>query len=155
MMKKASGCSVNRLRRWMTAIACLPLAMLTGCPQQQAGAPGRTAPQATAPVIAAPAPEPPVSAAEQAQADEAAARGRKVQQLIAQVEGAYSSGVNIYRAGRLEAARSDFDLAVDTMLTSGMDLKADPQLSDELERLLNSINSLEMAALKQIGRAHV
>jgi len=149
LMKKASGCSVNRLRRWMTAIACLPLAMLTGCPQQQAGAPGRTAPQATAPVIAAPAPEPPVSAAEQAQADEAAARARKVQQLIAQVEGAYSSGVNNYRAGRLEAARSDFDLAVETMLTSGIDLKADPQLSDEFEHLLNSINSLEMAALKQ------
>ncbi len=35
------------------------------------------------------------------------------------------------------------------MLTSGMDMKTDPQLSDEFEHLLNAINSLEMAALKQ------
>ena len=99
--------------------------------------------------IAAPAPEPPVSAAEQVQADQAAAKARKTQQLIGQAESAYNSGVNNYRGGRLEAARSDFDLAVDTLLTSGMDLKTDPQLSDEFEHLLNSINSLEMAALKQ------
>jgi len=133
----------------MAAVACLPLAMLTGCPQQQAGAPGRAAPQATAPAIAAPAPQAAISAAAQAQADETAAKARKTQRLISQVEGAYNSGVNNYRAGRLEAARADFDLAVDTMLTSGMDLKDDPQLSDEFEHLLNSINSLEMAALKQ------
>src|ERR1035441_10575353 len=127
-MKKASGCRANRLRRWMTAIACLPLAMLTGCPQQQAGAPGRTAPQATTPATAAPAPEPTVSAAAQAQAAEAAAKARKTQQLIGQVESAYNSGVNNYRGGRLEAARADFDLAVDTMLTSGVGLKTGSEL---------------------------
>ena len=70
-------------------------------------------------------------------------------QLISRVESEYHSGVDNYHAGHLEAARSDFDLAVDTMLTSGMDLKNDAQLSDEFEHLLNSINSLEMSALKQ------
>jgi membrane-bound lytic murein transglycosylase D len=35
------------------------------------------------------------------------------------------------------------------MLTSGLDLKNDPQLSDEFEHLLDSVNSLEIAALKQ------
>ena len=45
--------------------------------------------------------------------------------------------------------RVDFDSAVDLMLTSGMDLKADPQLSDEFDHLLSAVNSLEMAALKQ------
>ena len=35
------------------------------------------------------------------------------------------------------------------MLTSGMDLKTDPQLADEFDHLLNAVNSLEMAALKQ------
>jgi membrane-bound lytic murein transglycosylase D len=35
------------------------------------------------------------------------------------------------------------------MLTSGMDLKTDPQLSDEFDHLLNAINTLEMSALKQ------
>jgi len=42
-----------------------------------------------------------------------------------------------------------FDAAVDLMLTSGMDLKSDPQLSDEFEHLLDAVNSLEMAALRQ------
>jgi membrane-bound lytic murein transglycosylase D len=35
------------------------------------------------------------------------------------------------------------------MLTSGLDLKGDPQLSDEFEHLLDAVNSLEIAALKQ------
>ena len=35
------------------------------------------------------------------------------------------------------------------MLSSGMDLKNDPQLSDEFDQLLSAINSLEMVALKQ------
>jgi len=72
-----------------------------------------------------------------------------VQDLITRAEAAYNSGVQNYRGNRLEAARGDFDRAVDMMLTSGMDLKSDAQLSDEFDRLLNSINSLEMSALKQ------
>ena len=72
-----------------------------------------------------------------------------VQDLITRAEAAYNSGVQNYRGNRLEAARGDFDRAVDMMLTSGLDLKSDAQLSDEFDRLLNSINSLEMSALKQ------
>ena len=73
----------------------------------------------------------------------------RTQQLITRVEGSYNSGVANYRAGRLDAARLDFDFAVDTMLTSGQDLKAEGPAADEFDRLLNAINSLEMAALKQ------
>ncbi len=143
---------VGRLRTLAMVAACVPLVMLTGCPQQQqqAGAPGGISAKATAPTIPAPAQTAaPATAMTPAQTDAQAAKDRKQQQLIAQVEGAYRSGVNNYRAGRLEAARSDFDLAVDAMLTSGMDLKSDPQLSDEFDRVVNQINSLEMSALKQ------
>lgn len=141
---------VSRLRRWAVATACVPLVLLIGCPQQQPGAPHGVPAKATAPTITAPAePLSQAPAISQAQTDELAAKARKVQQLITQVEGAYRSGVDNYRGGRLEAARSDFDMAVDMMLTSGMDLKSDPQLSDELDHLLNSINTLEMSALKQ------
>jgi membrane-bound lytic murein transglycosylase D len=80
---------------------------------------------------------------------EAMAKTQREQQLIHRAEDAYQSGVNNYRAGRLEAARSDFDAAVDMMLTSGADLKGDPQISDEFDHLLSEINSLEMSALKQ------
>ena len=131
---------------------CAPLLLLLeGCPQQQAAAPGKAPQNATAPVAAAPAA--PVQAAAPApvpqQSVEQAARTSQVQELINRAEGAYNSGVSNYRGGRLEAARSDFDTAVDMMLTSGMDLKSDPKLSDELEHLLNSINALEMSALER------
>lgn len=78
-----------------------------------------------------------------------AAVTQKAQQLIAQAESFYNSGVQNYRANRLEAARLDFDNAVDLMLSSGMDLKSEGQLKDEFEHLLNAINTLELAALKQ------
>jgi membrane-bound lytic murein transglycosylase D len=74
---------------------------------------------------------------------------QKVQDLITRAQASYQSGVNNYNGNRLDAARMDFDFAVDTMLSSGMDLKGDPQLSDEFERLLDAINSLEIVALKQ------
>jgi membrane-bound lytic murein transglycosylase D len=99
--------------------------------QQQAAAAQQAAQQSTADAIAA---------AEHAQ---------KVQILIDKSEASYKSGVANYNAHRLDAARQDFDYAVDTMLSSGMDLKNDPQLSDEFEQLLSAINSLELTALKQ------
>jgi membrane-bound lytic murein transglycosylase D len=132
----------------MILSACAPLVLLAGCPQQQSTPAVGTA-KATAPTIApaaqTPAPAPTLSQ-ERALA---AANVQKAQQLIDRAEGTYRSGVDNYRAGRLEAARSDFDAAVDLMLTSGMDLKSEPQLSDEFEHLLNAINTLEMSALKQ------
>ena len=121
--------------------------LLAGCPQQAASV--AVPAQATAPAVAAPAPTTPASDVTQAQAAEQAAKARKVQQLIDQAEGDYRSGVDNYRGGRLEAARADFDRAVDRMLSSGMDIKSDAQLSDEFEQLLNKINTLEMSALKQ------
>ena len=138
--------------------ACAPLVLLLGCPQQNAGAPARASASSTAPSVAASA-SPGASgsagsgsaapSASAAQAIESPAQTQRVQQLISRVEGAYRSGVNNYRAGRLEAARSDFDSAVDLMLTSGLNLKSDPQLSDEFEHVLNAVNTLEMSAIKQ------
>ena len=122
----------------------MPMILLAGCPQSESAAPGKAAPQATAPAIAPAAPQPSTT-----QAADNAAQALKEQQLINQAEQSYRSGVNNYRAGRLDAARLDFDHAVDVMLTSGMDLKGDPQLSDEFEHLVDAVNSLEMSALKQ------
>jgi membrane-bound lytic murein transglycosylase D len=141
------------VRRWALVVGCAPLVMLAGCPQEQAAAPGKTPAQATAPAIAAGA-NAGMGQASQALASTAqnvdnSAKAYKVQELINQAEQAYRSGVDNYRAGHLDAARVDFDSAVDLMLTSGMDLKADPQLADEFDHLLNAVNSLEMAALKQ------
>ena len=136
-------------------LLCAPLLLLAGCPGDvPAGTKtAATSVQATAPAMAAtPRSGTPVQAARAVPAQEtgqAAAATQKAQQVIAQAETSYNSGVKNYRANRLEAARLDFDNAVDLMLTSGMNLKAEGQLKDEFEHLLNAINTLELAALKQ------
>ena len=144
----------NLLRRWALVVACAPLWLLAGCPQDktsQAGAPGKVPAQATAPAATTGAAKANSQTAPHttAQTVEDSAKAYKAQQVIAQAEQTYQSGVNNYRAGHLEAARTDFDAAVDLMLNSGLDLKNDPQLSDEFEHLLDAVNSLEIAALKQ------
>jgi membrane-bound lytic murein transglycosylase D len=149
--------STSLLRRCTPLLACAPLLFaLLGCPGD---APVAAAPSAaaTAPSLAAPQPTPEQAAQQvadtQAQqaTDQAAAakRAQQVQNLIAKAEGDYNSGLNNYNTNHLDAARQDFDAAVDTMLSSGFDLKNDPQLSDEFDRLLSAINSLELVALRQ------
>jgi membrane-bound lytic murein transglycosylase D len=138
------------VRRWALVASCVPLVMLAGCPQNDAAAPGKVPVQATAPATTTGA----VGSGAQpagstAQAVDNGAKAYKVQELVNKAEASYRSGVDNYRAGHLDAARVDFDSAVDLMLTSGMDIKADPQLSDEFDHLLSAVNSLEMAALKQ------
>jgi membrane-bound lytic murein transglycosylase D len=130
--------------------ACALLVLLTGCPRDPAAAPGKVAAQATAPAATtATGPQSQSSGITTSQSVDNAAKAYKVQQLISTAEKSYHSGVDNYRAGHLDAARVDFDSAVDLLLTSGIDLKSDPQLSDEFEHLLSAVNSLEMAALKQ------
>jgi membrane-bound lytic murein transglycosylase D len=103
-----------------------------------------------APQQPAPAQTDQQTAAQEAQEQAAAQEhAQKVQALIGRAENSYRSGVANYNSNHLDAARMDFDSAVDTMLSSGMDLKNDPQLADEFDHLLSAINSLELVALKQ------
>jgi len=143
------------------ALLCAPLLLLAGCPgdplKGAAGSPAKTSSKTTAPAIS-PATQAQTAAtqaqaaanAAQAAADaQAAQRAQRIRQLIANAETSYNSGLQNYRGGRLDAARLDFDFAVDAMLASGMDLKAEGPLADEFDHLLNGINALEMDALKQ------
>ena len=141
----------NKKRQWVLAAACAPLVMLAGCPQNQKAAKATVPAQAVAPVINqaqnGQVAQPTKTAAKTQASDPA--KAHEDQQLIKHAEELYRSGVDNYSAGHLTAARADFDAAVDSMLTSGMDLKGDPQLADEFDHLLSAVNSLEMAALKQ------
>ncbi|MGB6688081.1 MAG: transglycosylase SLT domain-containing protein, partial [Terracidiphilus sp.] len=93
---------------------------------------------APAPQPAAPAPPPQPTAQQQ-----------KVSALIQQVESAYKAGDADYRKSQLPQAKVEFDRAVDLMLTSGIDIKSDAQLQDEFDHIVDSVNALEMEALKQ------
>ena len=133
-------------RRWSPVPACAPLLLaLALCPLSRIAAQSPQQPATQGPALSD------AEAAKQAEAQAAAdaAHAQQVQQLLAQAGADYNSGVANYNAGHLDAARTDFDTAVDLMLSSGMDLKNDPQLSDDFDQLLSAINSLEMDALKQ------
>jgi membrane-bound lytic murein transglycosylase D len=69
--------------------------------------------------------------------------------LIARVEKEYQSGQDNYQAGHLEAAKQNFDNAFNQLLGSGFDLHAEDRLEHELDRILDGINTLELAALQQ------
>ncbi len=72
-----------------------------------------------------------------------------VADLIAGVEKEYQAGQDNYYAGHLEAAKQNFDSAFNQLLGSGLDLQSDARLEHELDRLLDGVNSLELAALQQ------
>jgi membrane-bound lytic murein transglycosylase D len=72
-----------------------------------------------------------------------------VADLIARVEKEYQLGQDNYRAGHLEAAKQNFDSAFNQLLGSGFDLHSDDRLEPELDRILDGINGLELAALQQ------
>lgn len=74
---------------------------------------------------------------------------RHVSQIIQGVETAYQNGLGNYRDGHIAAAKSNFDFAVDQMLTCGIDIKSNPDLSAEFDRIVDAVNTLEMDALKQ------
>src|SRR5712691_10239053 len=76
-----------------------------------------------------------------------AVRGTK-EDLIARVEQKFASGEQNYKAGHLEAARKDFDDAVDRMLESGYDLNGDAKLSELFHRVVDTVYADELQAFR-------
>jgi membrane-bound lytic murein transglycosylase D len=70
------------------------------------------------------------------------------QVLIRRVEEKFASGEQNYKAGHLEAARKDFDDAVDWMLQSGYDPNSDPQLSELFHRVVDTVYTYELQAFR-------
>ena len=68
--------------------------------------------------------------------------------LMAKVEEKFASGEENFKAGHLEAARHDFDDAVDWMLQSGYDPNGDPQLSDLFHRVVDTVYTYELQAFR-------
>lgn len=69
--------------------------------------------------------------------------------LMAQVEARFASGEQDYKEGHLEAARHDFDDAVDWMLESGYDPNSDPKLSELFHRVVDSVYNDELQAFRE------
>ncbi len=132
----------------LTASVAVTLLALAGCgPQKPLTSAQAKQPQANAPALQKPPSAPPAQSANPPLAVPAA--NPQEQALIHSVQLAYQSGVDHYRTGKLQAAKSDFDHAVDLMLESNFDLKSDPLLGSEFDRVVDAINTLETEALKR------
>jgi len=67
-------------------------------------------------------------------------------QLIAKVEEKFASGEQNFKAGHLEAARRDFDAAVDLMLQSGYDVEREPDLHELFRKVVDTVYTYELQA---------
>jgi membrane-bound lytic murein transglycosylase D len=133
----------------LLVLAAAPL-LLTGCvPETVVGKGTAKSPQATAPALKPSAPATPATPANAQATSPVAPAAPQIQAVIDAVEVAYQSGVANYHAGKLQNAKADFDRAVDLMLSSNFDLRNEPQLRDEFDRVVDAVNTLEMEALKQ------
>ena len=77
----------------------------------------------------------------------AALQGSK-EDLVARVEQKFAAGEQNFKAGHLEAARKDFDQAVDWMLESGYDVNGDARLSELFHRVVDTVYADELQAFR-------
>ena len=68
--------------------------------------------------------------------------------LIQKVQERFASGEQNFKAGHLEAARKDFDDAVDWMLESGYDPNGDPKLSELFHHVVDTVYAYELQAFR-------
>ena len=69
-------------------------------------------------------------------------------ELIARVEQKFAAGEQNYKAGHLEAARKDFDQAVDWLLESGYDVSSDAKLGELFHRIVDTVYADELQAFR-------
>ncbi len=68
--------------------------------------------------------------------------------LLVRVKARFAEGEANYKAGHLEAARKDFDDAVDWMLESGYDPNGDPRLSELFHHVTDTVYTYELQAFR-------
>ena len=68
--------------------------------------------------------------------------------LIARVEEKFASGEANFKAGHLDAARRDFNDAVDWMLESDYDPNGNPRLSELFHRVIDTVYTYELQAFR-------
>ena len=77
------------------------------------------------------------------------AKPDRVAEMIAKVEKEYQAGLNQYNSGQKDAAKQHFDQAFNLLLASPAEIRNDPRFQPEFDRVLNSVNKLELAALQR------
>ena len=123
----SAGCETDQPRKTATKVPAQATA-----PTVAASDAKPTAPQAAAETVSAPDPQ---SAATEA--------------LIAQAEKLYAAGQADYKAGHLDAAKQSFDQAFNVLLSSNIDVRDNPTLEHEFDKIVDGVRQLELVALQQ------
>src|SRR5450432_786033 len=128
---------------------CLSALFLASCETKEAKKSAKPPVQALAPTPQQPAPTPqaaptptPVQQVQSQEKPDAAA------QTIAEAEKSFEAGQTDYKAGHLDAAKQDFNYAVDILMQGPVDIKSDARLQQEFDKITDEINKLEMVAFK-------
>ncbi len=134
----------------MVAPALLAVLLSAGCETDQ---PKKTAaklpPQATAPTVAASTPKseaPQPSAAPVAPVDPQAAAAEA---LIARAEKLYAAGQADYKSGHMDAAKQSFDQAFNVLLSGSVEVRDNPNLEHEFDKIVEGVRKLELVALQE------
>jgi membrane-bound lytic murein transglycosylase D len=126
------------------------MVLLSGCAGNDTKKAAKPAPQAVAPPLqqaptpapaATPAPTPVPQPQVQLQPDPVSA-------TIQEAEKSYQAGQADYKAGHLDAAKVDFNRAVDILMQSPGGVKSDDRLQQEFDKITAEINKMEIAAFK-------
>lgn len=103
--------------------------------------------QATAPA-ASPA-EAPADKPQAATAAPTASAASPAEALISRVDKLYEAGQADYKAGHLEAARQKFDQAFNALLSNNLEVRNNPELEHEFDKVVDGVRELEQVALRQ------
>lgn len=130
------------------------LMLLAGCESKDTKKSAQPSPQAMAPSIQRTANPVSVPAAAKQQAPvpvqtPAPEKADPVPAIIAEAEKAYEAGQIDYKDGHLDAARQDFNHAVDVLMQGPVDIKSDDRLQQEFDKITEEINKLETLAFKE------
>jgi len=120
-------------------VSALP-AFQTSTPPIQAPAPSKTSP---APTTAKP------TAPVQAVNKQAEPKPDPVAEVIGKAETEFQAGLDQYNAGQKDQAKEHFDRAFNLLMGSPSDIRSDLRFQHEFDRVLESINKLESAAVQQ------
>ncbi len=105
--------------------------------------------QATAPTVTPANPNP--AAAPPATESVAVPKAQldAVDALIAQAEKLYATGQANYQSGHLDAAKQNFDQAFNVLLTSPIEVRDNPRLEHEFDKIVEGVRGLEQVALRE------